>query len=160
MLPDSSGPRHFVQHPNGKWIYVVSEMGNSVTLVKQTTGGKYMLVETVSTLPANFKGTSYCGDIHLSSDNRFLYVSNRGFNSIAIFKVNQKDGTVTLIGNEPTRGDFPRNFALSPDGNYLIAANQKSDNIVAFKRNKHTGMLQYVDKITAPTPVCILFVKQ
>ncbi len=156
-LPDKSRPRHFVLHPNGKWIYVVNETGNSVSLIKRVGIEDYALVEMVSTLPDGYNETSYGGDIHLSADNRFLYASNRGFNSIAIFNVNPKNGSITLIGNEPVHGDFPRNFALSPDNNYLLVANQKSDNIVAFKRNKDTGMLQYVDEVAAPKPVCILF---
>ena len=156
-LSGNPGPRHFVLHPNGKWIYVVNELGNSVTLVKHILKNNFIQGDSFSTLPAGYKGKNYCADIHLSADNQFLYASNRGFNSIAIYKVNQKNGSITLIGNEPTHGDFPRNFALSPDNNYLLVANQKSNNIVAFKRNKDTGMLQYVDEINAPVPVYILF---
>jgi 6-phosphogluconolactonase len=155
-LSGNPAPRHFVQHPNGKWIYVINELGNSVTLVKHTPEGAFIQGETFSTLPADFKGKSYCADIHLSADNRFIYASNRGFNSIAIFKVNT-DGSIKLIDNEPVRGDFPRNFALSPDENYLLVANQKSNNIVAFKRDKTSGLLQFVDEIDAPVPVYILF---
>ena len=156
-LSGDPGPRHFVLHPNGKWIYVVNELSNSITLVKHTSEGTFIQGETFSTLPAGYKGKSYCADIHLSKDSRFLYTSNRGFNSIAIFKANPNDGSIKLIDNEPVRGDFPRNFALSPDGNYLLVANQKSDNIVAFKRDKTSGLLQYVDEIDAPVPVYILF---
>lgn len=86
-----------------------------------------------------------------------MYVSNRGHNSIAIYNVNAGDGSLTSIGHHPTLGNGPRNFSLSPDDNYLIVANQHTNNIVSFKRDKITGLLTYISQIEAPTPVCILF---
>ena len=158
LMPEGSGPRHFVIHKNGKWIYVVNEYGNTVTLVNKNSEGQFSVVNTVSTLPEDFTGTSYCADIHISADNRFIYASNRGHNSIAIFKL-AGDGLLTTVGFESTRGVFPRNFAISPDDNFILAANQKSNNIVSFRRDATTGLLEFIDETDAPTPTCILFYK-
>jgi len=119
--------------------------------------GSYINGPSVSTLPSDYKGNNTCADIHISSDGKFLYASNRGHNTIAIFSVNMEDGSLTIIGHEPTRGDGPRNFSLSPDENFLLVANQLTDNIISFKRNKTTGLLEFTDEIKAPKPVCILF---
>lgn len=156
MAP-GAGPRHLVFHPNGKWIYVVNELDCTVTLLHKTGNGIYAIHATVSTLPAGYTKPNTCADIHISSDGKFVYASNRGHNSIAIFDVNDGDGTLNPVGHESTRGNGPRNFSLSPDDNYLLAANQQTDNIVSFQRDKTTGLLKYVDQIEAPTPVCILF---
>lgn len=156
-MPEGSGPRHFVIHPNGKWIYVVNEYGNSVTLVNKNDNGEFILDNSISTLPAEFSGSSYCADIHISVDNKFLYASNRGHNSIAIFSVNEYNGSLSIVGYELTRGSYPRNFSISPDDNYLVVANQKSNSIISFKRNLTTGLLEYVDEVTLHIPVCILF---
>ncbi len=153
---DGAGPRHLCFHPNGKWIYVVNELNSTITLVLKEKGEHY-LGESASSLPAEFDGASFCGDIHISSDGRFVYASNRGDNSISILEVNKSNGTLTLKGTESVRGSWPRNFTLTPDENYVLVANQKTDNIVSYKRDKTTGMLTYVDEITAPTPVCLVF---
>jgi len=110
----------------------------------------------VSTLPEDFEGESFCADIHISSDGKFVYASNRGHQSIAIFKV-QDDGNLESIGFEPVKGEHPRNFALSPDEDFLLVANKNTNNLVSFKRDSATGLLQFIDEIEAPSPVCILF---
>ena len=156
-LPPGSGPRHFVLHPNGKWMYVVNELGNSVSLVHKTAGGQWVLKKTVSTLPAGFKGKSYCGEIQLTKNGRFLYVSNRGHNSLTLFRVAPSGDDLKGVAHIPVHGDFPRFFVLTPDENYLLAANQKSDNIVVFKRNKQTGLLHYTDEMKMSSPVCVVF---
>jgi 6-phosphogluconolactonase len=158
LMPEGSGPRHFVIHPNGKWIYVVNEYGNTVTLVNKNNEGQFSVVGSVSTLPEDFTGTSYCADIHISADNKFIYASNRGHNSIAIFNV-AGDGSLSTVGFESTRGSFPRNFAISPDDNFLLAANQKSNNIVSFRRDATTGLLEFIGETEASIPTCILFYK-
>jgi len=158
LMPEGSGPRHFVIHKNGKWIYVVNEYGNTVTLVNKNNEGQFSVVSTVSTLPEDFTGKSYCADIHISGDSKFIYASNRGHNSIAIFEINE-NGSLTYVGFESTRGEFPRNFAISPDDNFLLAANQKSNNIVSFRRDITTGLLEFIGETDAPIPTCILFYK-
>ncbi|MCD6543055.1 MAG: lactonase family protein [Flavobacteriaceae bacterium] len=157
MMPPGAGPRHLIFHPNKKWIYVVNELDCTVSFIQKNNKGNYEIVSSVSTLPVNYTDPNSCADIHVSKDGRFVYASNRGHNSIAIFKVDTNDGSLKLIGHEPTKGETPRNFSLSPDNGFLLVANQLTNNIVSFKRDKKTGQLDYVSQIEAPTPVCILF---
>ncbi|NOQ91605.1 MAG: beta-propeller fold lactonase family protein, partial [Flavobacteriaceae bacterium] len=152
-----AGPRHLTFHPNKKWIYVVNELDCTITLLQKKENGKYEIINSVSTLPIGFNEPNTCADIHTSTDGKFIYVSNRGHNSIAIFEVNSLNGFLKLIGHEATLGNSPRNFSLSPNDEFLLVANQLTNNIVAFKRNKKTGLLKFTHQIEAPTPVCILF---
>lgn len=156
-LASGSGPRHMAIHPNGKLLFIANELGNSVTVVKLLENGSFRILETVSTLPVNFSKSNACADIHLSPEGNFLYVSNRGMNTISIFSVMPKEAKIKLIGYEDTRGEIPRNFTLTPDGDYLLVANQNTNNIVAFKRNAETGLLTFTDQINAFKPVCLLF---
>ncbi len=155
-MSDGDGPRHLAFHPKGGWMYVINELNCTVTLMRKTKSG-YLKSFTFSTLPQNFTLPNTCADIHISADGKFLYASNRGHNSIVIFSVDPDNGTLRLLANESTLGKGPRNFALSPDENYLLVANQLTRNIVSFKRDKTTGLLKFVGQIDAPTPVCILF---
>lgn len=156
-MEPGAGPRHLTIHPNEKWFYVVNELNSTVTLVERDEKGEYKILSSVSTLPEGYGEASYCADIHISSDGQFVYASNRGHNSIAVFKVNNDDGLLKPVGHESTRGDWPRNFALSPEEDFLLVANQRSNNIASFKRDKNTGLLEFVSVIKAPSPVCILF---
>ncbi len=156
-MQPGAGPRHLVFHPKGKWVYVVNELDCTVTLLQKSDNGKYKKGVSVSTLPVGYTEPNTCADIHISSDGKFVYVSNRGHNTIAIYDVNAQNGSLKLGGHQSTHGDGPRNFSLSPDGKYLLVANQQTDNIVSFERDKSTGLLKYVCEIEAPTPVCILF---
>ncbi len=156
MAP-GSGPRHMAIHPNRKLLFVANELNSSVTVVALSEKGNFKVLETVSTLPADFSKKNTCADIHLSPEGNFLYVSNRGMNSISIFAVNEKEGKIKLIAHEDSRGEMPRNFTLTPSGNFLLVANQNTDNIVAFKRNRDTGLLTFADQINAFKPVCLLF---
>ena len=108
-------------------------------------------------MPTDYTEKSYCADIHISNDGKFLYGSNRGHNSIVIFEINQESGALKAIGYESVKGDWPRNFALSPNNEFLLVANQRSENIVSFKRDKNTGLLTFVEEVKVPSPVCILF---
>ncbi len=156
-MPKGAGPRQMAFHPNGKWAYVVNELSSTVTLIKKMDSGTYALDVKISTLPKDYTEQSSCADIRIPPDGQFVYASNRGHDSIAIFKVNPKDGTLVLVGQESTRGKVPRNFSLSPEGNFLLVANQKTNTLVYFKRNLQNGTLKYVDKTDATTPVCIIF---
>jgi len=156
-LPPGSGPRHMAIHPNGKLLFVANEIGCTVTVVQLLDNGAFKIIETVSTLPADFAKPNTCADIHLSPEGNFLYVSNRGMNSIAIFSVNEKEQKLKLLGYEDTKGEMPRNFTLTPQGDFLLVANQNTDNIVAFRRNAKTGLLTFTDQINAFKPVCLLF---
>jgi len=154
-MESGAGPRHLCVHPKEQWLYVVNELNNTVTRVVKEDDG-WAVAESISTLPADFDGFSFCADIHISSDGKFVYASNRGHNSIAVFSVDEK-GKLNLIANESVRGDHPRNFALSPDEQFLIVANKDTQNLVVFKRVAATGLLAYVSEIKAASPVCILF---
>ena len=156
MIP-GSGPRHMALHPNGKLLFVANELSSSVSVIQFMKDGSFKIVDTVSTLPAEFSKPNTCADIHLSPDAHFLYVSNRGMNSIAVFTVQEKEQKIKLIGHEESRGEMPRNFTLTPAGDFLLAANQNTDNIVAFRRDAATGLLTFTDQINAFKPVCLLF---
>ena len=153
---DGAGPRHLTFHPNNKWMYVLNELNNTVSLVKEKNNA-YFITASITTLPKGFSTDSKAADIHISKDGKFLYTSNRGADSIAIFKVNSENGSLTSIGYTPVLGANPRNFSLSPDEEFLLVANQDTNNIISFKRNPSSGALTFVDEIFAPTPVCILF---
>lgn len=151
-----AGPRHFTFHPNNKWLYVVNELNNTVSLVKEKEN-LYVVDQTIAMLPKDFKKYSKAADIHISKDGQFVYASNRGHESIVIYKVNPENGTLKLVGFQDVKGKHPRNFSLSPDDNFLLVANKDSNNIVSFKRDNKTGKLVFVDEVFAPNPVCVLF---
>ena len=155
-----SGPRHFIFHPNGKWAYVTEEMAGSVMCYNYKNGrlDSLQLIAThTDTSTAKF-GTA---DIHISPDGKFLYVSNRGTeNNIAIFKIDQSNGKLTITGYQSTMGKTPRNFCIDPSGKYLLAANQDEGNIVIFKRDMTTGLLKYTgEQIKMPEPVCLKMIR-
>ena len=157
QIAPGSGPRHLAFHPTRKIVYVVNEISNDISVVSLNEDGSFRIIETISTLPVGYDKPSNCADIHISKDGRFLYASNRGHNSIAIFSVDQATGEITMIGLEPTRGETPRNFTLSPNEDFLLVANQNSEDIVSFRRDKASGKLQFADQIKAFKPVCLLF---
>jgi 6-phosphogluconolactonase len=138
---------------------VVNELHSTVsTFTRDPEKGSLRELQTLSTLPADFKGTSWSADIHVSSDGRFLYCSNRGHDSIATFRIDPRLGTLSSLGHESTRGMTPRNFAIDPTGAFLLVANQKSDNIVVFRRDQKTGRLSSTGQVAqVPSPVCLKF---
>jgi 6-phosphogluconolactonase len=155
MAP-GAGPRHLAIHPNNPWVYVVNELESNVSILKRNQQDKYTIITTLSTLPEGFENDNTCADIHISNDGQFLYASNRGHNSIAIFSIDN-GGNMVLLGHESTRGETPRNFSLSNTGKFLLVANQNSNNIVSFLRDENSGLLTYADEIEAFKPVCIIF---
>ncbi len=155
-MADGAGPRHLTFHPNHKWIYVLNELNNTVTLVKEK-GGFYAIDASISMIPEDFTEFSKAADIHISKDGKFVYASNRGHNSIVIYKVHPENGKLSLVGYESVKGESPRNFSLTPDNKFLLVANQDTHNIISFQRNETTGKLTFVSEISAPKPVCILF---
>lgn len=152
-----AGPRHLCFHPNHQWIYVLNELNGTVTQVEVLADGTYQIRSTHSTLDSEYTGENYAADIHISSDGRFIYASNRGPNDLAVFDVNAKNGQLTLLSHISTQGIWPRNFCLSPDENFLLVAHQHSDDISCFKRDQDTGLLELVSQVWAPSPVCLLF---
>ncbi|HXF63057.1 MAG TPA: lactonase family protein [Caldilineaceae bacterium] len=152
-----AGPRHLDFHPNQPFVYVVNELDSTVTVFAlDQERGTLKEVQTVSALPADFSGKSTGADIHVHPSGRFLYSSNRGHDSIAIFGVDESSGRLTPIGHTPSGGRTPRNFAIDPTGAYLLAANQQSDSVVIFRIDAKSGRLTPTEQeIQAPTPVCI-----
>ena len=163
MTKPGNGPRHFEFHPNKKFAYLVEELTGGVSAYRYTAkDGKLQLIQNISTLPPQFLGSAGSADIHVSPDGKFLYASNRGeSNSIAIFFINNKTGMLTSVGHQSTMGKTPRNFNFDPGGNFLLVANQNSDEIVLFKIDRQTGLLTDTGKrITVSKPVCIKWIKK
>ncbi|CAH8284869.1 6-phosphogluconolactonase [Mariniflexile fucanivorans] len=155
-MENNPGPRHFSISKNGTYIYIINEYGNSITSVKKTKNG-FEQIDFDSTLDENYKGNNSGADIHLSKNERFLYASNRGENSIAVFKRNKKTGTLDKIQNISVHGDWPRNFTLDPTGKFLLVANRRSSNISVFSIDASSGKLTFLRDYKVPNPVCLLF---
>ena len=156
-MASKAGPRHFTFDQEVKFLYVINELNSTITVLERKADYSYTELETLSTLAADFEGESYCADIHLSKDGKFLYGSNRGENTIVIFKVDQANGKLNLVGRESVQGDWPRNFGLDPSGNFLLVANQRSNNITVYKRNTDDGTLSFLYELELPSPVCLEF---
>lgn len=155
--PPGSGPRHMAFHPGGKFAYVITELGNTVLAYRyDSSAGVLTQVQEVTTLPGDFEGTSYCADLHCSPDGKFLYGSNRGHDSLAIYAIDQGKGTLTPVGFEPTGGKFPRGFGIDPAGEVVITANQNSDSMFSFHLNGSTGQLNRTGhELKLSMPVCV-----
>lgn len=154
-----SGPRHFTFHPNGRFAYLINEMGNTITaLAYDPVSGTLAPLQTVPTLPEGFEGRNTTADIHVTPSGRFLYGSNRGHDSLVVYAVDETDGTLQYVEHVATGGETPRNFAIDPTGTLLLAANQDSDNVVAFRIDGETGALTPTGAETEVSmPVCVKF---
>lgn len=152
-----AGPRHLVFHPKGRYAYLINELDSTVTAYGYDgDNGKLHDLQTISTLPEDYRGSSTCADLQVAPSGEFLYGSNRGHDSIVIYKIDRSTGRLNCIGHESTRGNTPRNFAIDPDGNFLLAANQDSDTIVTFHIDPQSGELHPTGQVTeVPTPVCV-----
>jgi 6-phosphogluconolactonase len=158
-VASGSGPRHFAFDPHGRFGYVIQEMASTITaLAYDAAHGQLSSVQTVSTLPADFKGSSTCAEVEMYPNGKFLYGSNRGHDSIAVFSIDPAKGTLTPLEYYSTQGKTPRSFALDPTGHFLIAANQESDSLVVFRIDPSTGRLTPTgQKEVSPSPTCVLF---
>jgi 6-phosphogluconolactonase len=154
-----SGPRHMVFHPNQRFLYVTHELDSTVTAYQyDAAAGIFTELQTLSLLPQDFSGQNTSADIHITPSGKFLYASNRGDDSIAIFAIDENSGKLTSLGQVSTQGKTPRNFAIDPGSNFLLAANQDSGTIVTFRIDAATGQLTPTGQTTqAPSPVCIKF---
>jgi len=159
MTEPGAGPRHFAFHPNNKFLYLLQELTGTISAFSLKKSG-LELIQDISALPPDYTGPVGSADIHVSSDGRFLYASNRGeSNTIGIFEVDQKTGMLTYVDHQSTLGKTPRNFNFDPSGNFLLVANQNSDEIVIFKRDKKTGLLTDTKKrIKVGNPVCLKWI--
>jgi 6-phosphogluconolactonase len=159
QLQPGAGTRHLAFHPSGRHVYVINEIDSTIGAFAYDPGrGAMTHLQTISTLPAGFDGTSHTAQIVVHPNGRFVYGSNRGHDSIAIFAVDQLDGTLTPAGHVPTQGRTPRNFNLDPSATFLYAANQNGNTIVTFRVDAQTGALTPTGQVTEnPGPTCIVF---
>ena len=142
-LPAGDGPRHFCFHPNGRWLYSIQEEGSTVVLFDyDTAAGRLTSRQTVSTLPAGFAGSNFCSEILASADGLFVYAGNRLHDSVAVFAVGP-GGTLTWVGEEWTRGSYPRSFNFDPSGRFAYCCNQRGDNVTVFRVDRKTGGLEF-----------------
>jgi 6-phosphogluconolactonase len=157
-LEPGSGPRHVVFDPSGRHLYSINELDSTVAVIRYDpdTGG-LDVVQTVTTLPAGFEGESWTAEIALSPDGRFLYGSNRGHDSLAVFSVDPASGRLTPVDHVSTGGHWPRHFSIHPEGRWLLVANQRSDTIVPFRIDPESGVpVAAGPAIKVPSPVCVL----
>jgi 6-phosphogluconolactonase len=153
------GPRHMLFGKRGKFAYVLGEMGSAVAVMSyDKKNGKLTLVENIDTVPPQLTVENNTAELALSNDGLFLYATNRGHDSVTVFKVNAANGKLTNVQNIPTQGHIPRGMSLDPDGTHLLTGNQNSDTITVFDRDTKTGKLTFASQMTdIPTAVCILF---
>jgi 6-phosphogluconolactonase len=157
-VPGGDGPRHFVFHPNGRWVYSLQEEGSTLILFDyDPAAGTLTKRQQLSSLPSGFAGTNFTSEIRISSDGKFVYAGNRLHDSIAWFSTGSS-GTLTLAGETWTRGDYPRSFTTDPTGNFLYSCNQRGDAIACFRVNRRTGELTFTEQYTpVGTPSIIVF---
>ncbi len=148
-----SGPRHLAFHPNGRFVYLVNEMASTViAFAWDSARGALTELQTISTLPADFKGTSACAEIEVHPNGRFLYATNRGHDSMAVFAIDAATGKLSVLEHVPSQGHMPRNFAFDPSHRWLIVTNHGSDNAAVFRVDENTGHLSSVGQ-----PVHVLY---
>ena len=152
-----AGPRHLTFHPNGRWAYLENELNSTITaLAYNAATGTFQEIETQTQLPAGFTGENSGADVHVSPDGRFLYTSNRGDNSLAVFAIEGGSGRLALVQHVSTQGKTPRNFALDPTGQVLLVANQNSDNVFTYRVDKQSGKLTATGKsVSLPSPMFV-----
>jgi 6-phosphogluconolactonase (cycloisomerase 2 family) len=157
-LPPGDGPRHFFFHPNGRWCYSLQEEGSNIVLFDyDVTKGRLVSRQTISSLPPGFAGSNFCSEILVSGDGRFVYAGNRLHDSIGIFSVG-KNGELHFVGEEWTRGNYPRSFNFDPTGQFLYSCNQRGDNVAVFRVDRNTGRLSFTGHYTpVGNPSSIVF---
>ena len=157
-LPPGDGPRHFHFHPTGNWLYSIQEEASTIVLFDyDAEAGRLVARQTVSTLPTGFAGSNFCSEILVSDDGRFVYAGNRLHDSIGIFSVGS-EGILTYVGEEWTRGNYPRSFSFDPTGQFLYCCNQRADNVTVFRVDCETGGLSFTGHYTpVGNPSAIVF---
>ncbi len=158
QLAERSGPRHFAFSKTNDYAYSINELNGSISAFKIEESGELNHLQDISSLPEEYKGENSAADIHIHPSGNFLYVSNRGHNSIGAYSINEETGNLEGIGFVNTQGETPRNFAISPNGDFLYVANQDSNDLVSFKIDSESGKLTATgEKLEIMTPVCIEF---
>lgn len=159
-LPPGSGPRHMSFHPSGKFLFVTNELDSTIAAIELGPDGAMTLRDLKPAVPIEARAHNHCADIHVAPDGRFVYASNRGHDSIVIFTIDPRNGTLSPAGHVGSGGKTPRNFCLTPSGKHLLAANQNSDSIVLFARDPESGTLSDTGRrIEIGTPVCVRAVR-
>jgi 6-phosphogluconolactonase (cycloisomerase 2 family) len=158
QLPAGDGPRHVHFHPNGRWLYSIQEEGSTIVLFDYDgSSGALKARQTVPSLPAGYAGSNFCSEILVSADGRFVYGGNRLHDSIGIFAT-AADGRLTQIGNEWTRGNYPRSFTFDPTGGFLYCCNQRADNVTIFRVNRDSGLLEFTGRyVPVGNPSIVVF---
>ncbi len=152
-----SGPRHFTFNASGSKMYLINELGSTMMLFDVDENGGLELKQTLTTLAESFGGKSYCADVHISGDGKFLYGSNRGENTIVVYSINN-DGSLSIAGRSSCGGIWPRNFVIDPSGRFLLAGNQRSDQISVYRINSTTGLPEGpVATAKMKAPACLKF---
>jgi len=159
-FPAGTGPRHITYLKTKPFYYVLSELTSEIFVFKYNSSSEIPFdnIQTLSSLPEDYKGKKCGGAVRIHKNNKFLYTSERGNNSLSLFLINQEDGKLTYINTFSSNGDSPRDFQLDPTGNFLLCANESSDNICIFSINQTTGVLAFINSETVPTPTCIEFI--
>ncbi|MHC4727331.1 MAG: lactonase family protein [Planctomycetota bacterium] len=160
-LKPGAGPRHFSFHPNGKYAYVINELDCTVTaFTYEPTSGALSDIQTITTLPKDFNGSNTCAEVRVHPSGKFLYGSNRGHDSIAVYRIDLANGKLTFVEHETIDIKTPRNFNIDPKGKFCLVANQGTDSVVVFRINQRTGALEPTGhKISIGRPVCVRFLR-
>jgi 6-phosphogluconolactonase len=160
-LTPGAGPRHVAFAPDGKFMYVLAELTSTVTAFAHDTQNTFRKVQEIPGLPQGFTGRNDAAEIAILPNGKFLYTSNRGHDSIAVFSIDQTKGTLTQVADVPTGGQEPRNFVIDPTGQYLLAENQNTNTIVEFRIDPVTGKLTPTGEVIhTPSPICIAFLPE
>jgi 6-phosphogluconolactonase len=154
-----AGPRQLVFRPDGKFAYLINELNSTMTaFAYDAATGTLAELHTLPTLPPGYHAPSTCAEVQITPDGKFLYGSNRGHDSLAIYALDGVTGRMTIVGHESTRGRIPRNFEISPCGQFVAAANQDTNNVILFRLDPATGKLSPTgDVVEAGTPICVRF---
>jgi len=156
-----AGPRHFVFHPNGRFAYVINELNGTVTgFTYEPTHGSLQEIQTITTLPKGFSESNSCAEVRVHPKGEFLYGSNRGHDSIVVYRIDPANGRLSLVEHETTGIKTPRNFNIDPTGTFCVVANQGAHSVVVFRIDQATGSLNPTgQKISVGQPVCIRFLQ-
>jgi len=158
-MKPGAGPRHVAFHRSGRFAFLINELDSTLaSLSYDGRRGAFKVLQVVPTIPEGYQGESTCSDVQVSPGGAFVYGSNRGHDSIVIYRINQRTGRLTFVGHQSTLGKTPRSFGVDPSGRFLLAANQDSDTVVTFQIEPKTGELLPTGHAThVPTPVCVKF---
>lgn len=156
-IPPGAGPRHLAFHPNRRFVYLITELSSELMVFEYRPEKPWPLIQSISALPDGFTRDNLAAAIQVSPDGRFVYISNRGADSIGVFEVNQASGRLTCTGHTSVLGQWPRDLAIDPSGKYLIVANQNSDTIVVFQRDALSGNLKALGRYPVPSPSCVKY---